>query len=94
MRRIATIAMMGTLASTALAGNLGMFVIEDREGNRSLHKQMLQDGRCLSLYAQLTEARKRGKPVIRTFTDPKVTGDVVSLTCIRPDGTIGGDVPQ
>jgi hypothetical protein len=96
MTKLLTIAaILITLATTVQVGTARavdvLFVaIEDSKGDRSMHYQVSPNcSQFLKEYRQITET---GGIVTLTFeTPPKVTGRVLSASCIRPDGTIEGD---
>jgi hypothetical protein len=72
-----------------------MVVLEDSKGEKSLHylRQTMAPGSCSRLLRAYQEQRKAGHTVTLTIeAPPKVTGKVLHANCIRPDGTIEGDV--
>jgi hypothetical protein len=81
-------------ASDAGPRDVLLVALEESNGDKSMHYQKMRHEHCsqfLKEYRQITGA---GGTVTLTFeASPRVTGKVLAANCIRPDGTIEGDLP-
>ena len=80
-----------TFASVAQAAPAPMLVvvIQEFNGEKSIHYQKVPD--CLFLLKTYRQATKEDVPFNLTLVEPDVTGRVLGLSCVHPDGSIEGD---
>ena len=73
--------------------DLLLVALEDSKGKKSMHYQKMPHEHCSRFLKEYGQITKAGGAVTLTFeSPPKVTGKVLSANCIRPDGTIEGDI--
>lgn len=65
-------------------------VMDNRRGEKTLHKQLVEHEGCIGLMSRLKKHKKEGQKMQLTLTDPPFSGYVIDLHCVRPDGTIIG----
>jgi|RhiMetdeSRZDD1v2_1073273.scaffolds.fasta_scaffold834660_3 hypothetical protein len=66
-----------------------LLVVLDVNGEQTMQFQPSPHGSCSKFLASFRESTKRGVPVSLTLEGPpKVTGRVVEVSCIRPNGSV------
>lgn len=65
-------------------------VMKDKNGNKSLHKQLVKSQDCRKLLEEFAKSKRKSEPFTLRFGDPDFVGHALDLYCIRPDGKIIG----
>jgi len=91
MARFLITAIVLVAASTSIGAEQKdvLLVVLDVNGEQTMQFQPSPHGSCSKCLASFRESTKRGVPVSLTLEGPpKVTGRVVEVSCIRPNGSV------
>jgi hypothetical protein len=94
MHRVMWLAFAGIVlalpASPCAAKDIFNAIMRLKDGTIQHHYQTMTGARCDAALDAFREERKLGHEFVLTMRDPEVTGTVLEMACIRPDGTIWG----
>jgi len=68
--------------------NMLVVVLETADGKKSIHKEMVEGQACKFLLTSFAKAQRESTPLTLTFNDPEITGRVLDVHCVRPNGEI------
>jgi hypothetical protein len=78
------------LAQPCAAKDLFYALMRLEDGKKELHWQAMPSDQCDKTMDEFRKVRDAGNHMVLTMKDPEVTGTVLEVYCIRPDGTIWG----
>jgi hypothetical protein len=86
---LTAVAMLAMLANTAAAKDVLLVGLESKMGT-NIHEVMVED--CKGILNDHRRITKAGDYITLTIkANPEVTGKVLDVVCIYPDGTVDGD---
>lgn len=90
-RKLTAIVVLALLSTTPCAAK-DMFnaIMQFKDGTVEDHNQMMTSEKCDAALAAFRAERKAGHEFVLTLEDPVVTGVVLEMACIDPDGVIRG----
>jgi hypothetical protein len=62
-------------------------VMQDKKGEKSLHRVTLIDGACIQLLTNFRKQAENNRPIWLTLPKPDFTGMVIEAHCVMPDGS-------
>ena len=90
-RKLTAIVVLALLSTTPCAAKDIFNVVMKVNGQVQDHYQAMPGNLCDAALAAFREERRLGHTFILTLKEPpEVTGEVLEMACVKPDGTIHG----